>query len=417
MKQNHIIVKLLMATALIMGGSSTVSAQLGGLKGLANKAKKAATDKAKDAVKSKADDTKSKVVNQASEAAGIPTEDAPDASKVVWRWEDKNAPYYQMMHYAGKDGAYATQVDQLYKVISIIKGEGKKLGNYYDLGDRAAKKVVPVDEVYRYAWTKVFVDNPTMDNFKLFALVLPYQDPIFWADFEYAMDNASTGLVNREANTMLPWANESEMRSERSEREDYALELALRKISLKDACEYTLMQFQRAEKGLQDPQPGFVLGMYVGRALTDYFIKKHKDYNESLDYVREVLNAAQPWENGTKYAQLLNGFRVNATPAQPMPKGVNVDATTKSKGEAAGKTFAKNQGYEYVKTIFLESSWRAFKNTKYPYNVTHHSLKAAVIMKKGDKYVMQQCDLQKSLQGQFSMVQGLGSKLTPVDYK
>ena len=415
MKKNQAFTRLLAALVIAFGVEATASAQLGGLKGLANKAKKAATDKATSTVKEKA--TK-KAKEAVSEATGVDLDgDAPDASKVVWRWEDKKAPYYKTMHYAGKDDAYTAQVKLIYDVITTVKGEGKKISNYYRLGDANQNKVVPIDEVFRYAWTKAFVDNPTMDNFKLLALILPYQDPIFWHDLEYAMDNASTGLVNTKANTMLPWASESAMRSERDERENYAFELAQKKISLKDACEYAKMQFGRAEQGLQDPKAGYVLSMFVGRALVDYFIKNHKDYNESLDYVREVLNAANSWQNGSKYADLLNGFRVGATPAQPMPKGVNVDATTKSKGEAAAKSFASKQNCEYVKTIFTESNWRAFKNTKYPYNVTHHALKCVVIMKKGDKYVMQHCDLQKSLQGQYSMVQGLGSKLTPVDYK
>lgn len=54
MKQNQFIVKTLVVATLLLGGANSANAQFGGLKGLANKAKKAVQDKAKE----KMDDAK-----------------------------------------------------------------------------------------------------------------------------------------------------------------------------------------------------------------------------------------------------------------------------------------------------------------------------------------------------------------------
>ena len=50
-----------------------------------------------------------------------------------------------------------------------------------------------------------------------------------------------------------------------------------------------------------------------------------------------------------------------------------------------------------MKTIYLGNQWKTFKSQKYPYPITHYAIPAAVICKKGDKYVMQQMDLQKTV--------------------
>jgi hypothetical protein len=108
---------------------------------------------------------------------------------------------------------------------------------------------------------------------------------------------------------------------------------------------------------------------------------------------------------------------VNNMKPVDVPSGVSVSADIKAKGDAAAKKWAQAANLVYVKTIYLENKWHTFKNPKYPYNVTHHSLPTVVICKKGDKYVMQKMDLQKTLKGEYGMTVGLGAKLTPVNYK
>ncbi len=100
-----------------------------------------------------------------------------------------------------------------------------------------------------------------------------------------------------------------------------------------------------------------------------------------------------------------------------VPAGVSVSADIKSNGDAAAKKWAQAANLEYVKTIYLGNKWQAFKSQKFPYPITHYSIPAAVICKKGDKYVMQKMDLQKTVKGQYGMNVGLGAKLTPVNYK
>ena len=253
MKKNLTMAKALMVSMFLFGGAVSANAQFGSLKGLANKAKKAAKEK----VEKKVEDTKSEAVGQASEAAGI---ENPSAEGVVWRWKGKESElgseWADKFVFNGdrKSSAYKVQVGAHMKIFNEIL---PLLGSTTAYGMRdfvtfgpEKKTAVPIDEVPRYAWTKAFVDNPTLDNFKVFAMVLLYNSPTYMVYLEYIMNDKTNGIVNSQKGWMLPWPSESAMRSERDAREDYAFELAKKKIALKDICEYTCMQYQRAEAAL-----------------------------------------------------------------------------------------------------------------------------------------------------------------------
>lgn len=421
MKKSQLIVKTLVVSMLLLGGAVNANAQLGGLKGLAGKAKKAAKDK----VEQKIDDTKSQTVSQASDAAGL---DNPSADGVVWRWTGKESElgdWAEKMVFNGdrKTDAYKQQA---YIHMNIFGEVLARVGSTdaYGLLDYVTygpdkKKAFPLDEIPRYAWTKAFVDNPTLDNFKVLALVLLYHSPTYTIYLQYPMNNATSGVVNTEKGWMLPWPSESAMNSERDAREDYAFELAKKKISLKDICEYTCMQYQRAEAALQEGSSSLAHGYFLAEELKKHMIEEHPNYDASADCVRQVNLLASKWEanNREMYRNMIDICGVNSMKPVDMPSGVNVSADIKAKGDAAAKKWAQAANLEYVKTIYLENKWHEFKNPKYPYNVTHHALKAAVIGKKGDKYVMMNMDLQKSLKGEYGMNVGLGAKLTPVNYK
>ena len=422
MKKNQMIAKTLVVSMLLLGGAVSANAQFGGLKGLAKKAK----DAAKDKVEQKVDDTKNSAVNQASSAAGL---DNPSAESVVWRWKGKESELGEewannfVFNGDRKSSAYKVQVGAHMKIFNEIL---PKLGSTtaYGLLDYVTfgpnkKTAVPIDEVPRYAWTKAFVDNPTLDNFKVFAMVLLYNSPTYMVYLEYLMNDKSTGVVNSQKGWMLPWPSESAMRSERDAREDYAIELAKKKIALKDICEYTCMQYQRAEAALEQGSASLAHGYFLAEELKKHMIEEHPDYNASADCVRQVNLMASKWEanNREMYRNMVDICGVNNMKPVDMPKGVNVSADIKSNGDAAAKKWAQAANLEYVKTIYLESQWHEFKNPKYPYNVTHHALKTAVIGKKGGKYVMMNMDLQKTVKGQWGMSVGLGAKLTPVNYK
>lgn len=420
MKKNQTIVRIMAAIVIVFGVELTASAQLGGLKGLANKAKKAA--------KEKADDTKNHAVGQVSETAGIPTDNGIDASNVVWRWTGKESElgeWADKIVFNGdrKSEAYKSQTAihmKIFHEILPLLGSTTSYGltNYITYGPDK-KKAFPWDEIPRYAWTKAFVDNPTLDNFKVFAMTLLYDTPTYMVYLEYIMNDKANGVVNSQKGWTLPWPSESEMRSERTAREDYAIEIAKKKIALKDICEYACQQYKTGEAALETSNASYAHGYFLGEALRTRVIETHPDYNESADYVREVKVLASKWDanNRAMYVNMIEACGIaNAKPVD-VPTGVSVATDIKTNGDAAAKKWCGVKNLEYVKTIYFENKWRAFKNPKYPYNVTHHSVSAAVIAKQGQKYVMQKMDLQKSLKGEYGMVPALGAKLQPVNYK
>lgn len=424
MKKSQLIVKTLMVSMLLLGGAVSANAQLGGLKGLAGKAKKAAKDK----VEQKIDDTKNQAVNNAADASGIPTGDAPDASNVVWRWNGKEADWGEWapnLTFNGdrKSDAYKMQVAahmKIFKEIFPNLGTTTAFGltDYVTIG--ADKKIaVPIDELPRYAWTKAFVDNPTLDNFKVFAMVLLYDTPTYMIYLQYMMADKTKGVVNANKGWMLPWASESDMITERRNREDYAIEIAKKKIALKDICEYAVMQYQNAEAAIQQGSVSLAHGYFLAEALKDRIIADHPQYSATDENVRKVELEAAKWaqNNNAMYVKMVEVCGVANMKPVDMPSGVNVSADIKTNGDAAAKKWAQTANLEYVKTIYLESSWHTFKNPKYPYNITHYSVPVAVICKQGDKYVMQKMDLQKTVKGQYGVVQALGAKLQPVNYK
>lgn len=418
---NKKILNVALTMVVAFGMQTTASAQFGKLKGLAGKAKSAVTDKVKDA--------KSGVVEKAQgEAASAAGLDMPSADGVVWRWKGKEAElgdWEKSITFNGdrKSTSYMQQVklhmdifNQVFARIGSTEAYG--LTDYITYGPDK-KTAFPVDEIPRYAWTKAFVDNPTVDNFKVFAMVLLYDTPTYMVYLQYPMSNATSGVVNTNKGWMLPWASETAMLDERRNREEYAIEIAKKKIPLKDICEYTLMQYQRAEAAAQQGSASLAHGYFLAEALKTRVIEGHSQYSASDEMVRKVEAESAKWQNnqGELYRNMIDLCSTSVMKPVDMPTGVSVSADIKSKGDAAAKKWAATKGVEYVKTIYLENKWRTFKNPKYPYNVTHYSLGTAVIVKQGGKYMMQKMDLQKTLQGQYGMVQGLGAKLQPVNYK
>ena len=420
MKKNLTIAKALMVSMFLFGGAVSANAQFGSLKGLANKAKKAAKEK----VEQKAEDTKSAAVGQASEAAGI---ENPSAEGVVWRWTGKEntfGSWADKMVFTGdrKTDAYKQQLfihtkifGEVLKLLTSTTIFG--LTDYITSVDK--KTCAPWDEVPRYAWTKAFVDNPTWDNFMVFAMVLIYDTPTYMVYLEYPMSNESSGVVNAEKGWMLAWPSKSDMISERRAREEYAIEIAKKKIPLDYICEYTVHQYKRAEGALENGSVGLAQSFFMAEAMKDRIIKDHPNAAASAEWIRKVEAEAAKWEanNREKYRNMIDICGVNNVKPVDMPVGVSVAADIKSNGDAAAKKWAQAANLEYVKTIYLGNKWQAFKSQKFPYPITHYSIPAAVICKKGDKYVMQKMDLQKTVKGQYGMNVGLGAKLTPVNYK
>ena len=290
MKRNQIIKVALVAGLLVVGNNVTY-AQFGKLKNMAKKA-----------VKETVDDTKNNAVNeaknQASDATGVNMGgDAPDASNVVWRWKGKESElgdWAKSITFDGdrKSTAYMQQVklhmDIFNKVFARVGStEAYGLTEYITFGPDK-KTAFPVDEIPRYAWTKAFVDNPTIDYFKVFAMALLYDTPTYMTYLQYPMSNATSGVVNTNKGWMLAWPSETAMISERRNREEYAVEIAQKKIALKDICEYTLMQYQRAEAALEKGSASLAHGYFMAEAIKTRVIEGHSQYNASDEMVRKV---------------------------------------------------------------------------------------------------------------------------------
>lgn len=420
MKQNHIIAKTVLVAALVFLGGSSAQAQLGGLKGLANKAKNEAKNKADNAKSS----ATAQAQNKAGDAAGL---NEPSAEGVVWRWAGKEkvmGSWADKLVFTGdrKSDAYKQQVYLHTKIFGevlkrLASSDVYGLLDYITSDDK--KTCAPVDEIPRYAWTKAFVDNPTFDNFMVFAMVLIYDMPTYMVYLDYPMSNPSSGVVNAEKGWMLAWPSKSDMISERQARENYAIEIAKKKLSLDNICEYTAFQYKRAEGALENGSVGLAQSFFMAEALKKRVIEEHPNYDASNEWVRKVEAEAAKWEanNREMYRNMVDICGINTMTPVDMPTGVSVAADIKSNGDAAAKKWAQAANLEYVKTIYLGSKWEAFKSQKYPYPITHYSIPAAVIGKKGDKYVMMKMDLQKTVKGQYGMNVGLGAKLTPVNYK
>ena len=98
-----------------------------------------------------------------------------------------------------------------------------------------------------------------------------------------------------------------------------------------------------------------------------------------------------------------------------MPKSVQIDGDTSSKVNAMAREMF---GEEFVRTVFLDNNWSEFQENEYPYRVMHLSLPVAVVVKRGDKYLINYYDVTKSPHGgKWHMMVQMGSSFMPVKYE
>ncbi len=74
-----------------------------------------------------------------------------------------------------------------------------------------------------------------------------------------------------------------------------------------------------------------------------------------------------------------------------IPQHYELDPGLASNAKAALREF---YGEDLVDVLFLESKLRPFKNSKYPYNITHYSMKVGIIHKANGKTLMSTQDMQ-----------------------
>ena len=131
----------------------------------------------------------------------------------------------------------------------------------------------------------------------------------------------------------------------------------------------------------------------------------------------ELPHVAKPYTG--QYFDIINAYRNGSMAKQEVPKGVAVDAATKTNGTKAGQASAKEFGEQFVEVIYKEKDWHTFKSPKYPYPITHYSLAISLITKKGDSYIMRNGNLQKTKDGKYQIQISMDGSASgfPVDYK
>ena len=438
MKKNQQIVKvILVASLLFMGGSDLAYAQFGKLKGLVNKAKSEVKNKANDAKNGAV----SSATSQASEVAGVSAGESTTGEEkmsngypVKWRWEDKNASYYNAFHFQGADTDWDNQIRLWFwqQIMDVIKDDNfftmtASARNWLDL--QGSVGWVPYDEPMRYAYTKNFVDNPTLVNWKYFTYILPYQIPNWYGNYRERMDDYEHGIIDAKNNTMCAWGSDREMQNEQNAREEYALKLAYKKITVQEAAEWAIynLRYVRDMLSKNSVKIGTLWALYQAMAIKELMVEKHPDYenNKNNEVVRLLFSewnnpkifTGEPYKG--QFFDVFFAYRNGNVEKKEVPAGVAVDAATKNGGISAGKTSAQNFGEQFVEVIYKEKDWHTFKSPKYPYPITHYSLAISLITKKGDSYIMRNGNLQKTKAGKYQIQIGMDGTASgvPVNYK
>ena len=417
------------ALVIAFGVETAANAQLGKLKGLADKAKSAVKDKAKD------------VKENAVRATGVEDAVAPAGEELMsngypvkWRWEDKNATYYNAYHHQGSGSDWDNQIRLWFwqQIKDVISDDNfftmtASARNWLDL--QGSVGWVPYDDPLRYAYTKKFVDDPTLVNWRYFCYVLPYQSPNWYGNYRERMDDYEHGIIDAKNNTMCAYGSDREMQNEQNAREEYALKLAYKKITVQQAAEWAIynLRFVRDMLSKNDVKVATLWALYQAIAIKDLMVEKHPDYEKEKN--NEVVRLLfSEWNNpqiftGEPYKgqffDVFYAFRNGSVEKQSVPAGVAVDAATKNGGTSAGQTTAQNFGEQFVEVIYKSKEWSAFKNPKHPYNITHYSLPITLITKKGDAYLMRNGNLQRTTAGKYQIQIAMDNTAggVPVDYK
>lgn len=427
--------KNLVALAILLGCSATASAQFGGL---VKKVKKAATEKVESKVKEAKKEAKqkveSKVEGKVNETAGIEEKKGYDPNRKYKPSKEALAadpqlndttvekgftksigeihacyeqfsdvtlytPYYTddaKRFYGIKDVTNSDLYYIFYSTFSEALQKDFRTGYYYNKYtpvNLANDQIqVPCDEFVVNAWTCRFIADPKSETALkeyIFANTWVYS-PNVVATRHYAMKDKLAGVIRDDV--ILP-SNFIQMRYNR---DNMAFGLALSVTPY----EHLMKLANECAKGISDPKSnGFSRLFYhlVLRNLVDNFLPKHNNAKDG-DTVR-LLKAKL---ESPRIGELYDAYQKDYVEAVAEPKGVNVDAKTRSAGIAAAKKFA---GAKFEKAVFTKSTWQTFKEPKWPYRITAYALPIAIITKDGGKRYVQYCTLTKSANGANYFVQ------------
>lgn len=147
---------------------------------------------------------------------------------------------------------------------------------------------------------------------------------------------------------------------------------------------------QHEAKG--DTKQMIVTGREIQAIMED--LVHHDEYERRKGDCTDLMRQYEPIKD--KYRSLLQSNHDASAPAVAMPQGVSVPAAVKGKADAEAR---KQWGSGFVKSIFLTSQWKQFKNPKYPYQVMHRSMDVDFIVKEGNDYFVYHWVLKEGVSG------------------
>lgn len=251
---------------------------------------------------------------------------------------------------------------------------------------------VPTDEFVMNAWTCRFIADPKSEKALkeyIYAHTWLYSLNVK-ASRHYAMKDEIAGIISDDAILASDFVNM------RGRRDDMAFNLAVNVAPY----EHLVKLANECAQGISAPKSNAFSRLFyhlVLEVLVTDFLPNHKDAknDDSLRILKLKLESP-------RIGDLFEAYQKDFATAVAEPKGVNVDAKTRSAGIAAAKKFA---GAGFEKAVFTKSTWQTFKEPKYPYRITAYALPIAIITKEGGKRYVQYCTLTKSANGANYFVQ------------
>ena len=428
------------AIALMVACCTTSNAQFGKL---LNKAKNSVKEKVKNEVENKVDETKSKVTKKAKAAAGIETSsnsneqsgfnpnktytlskealaaDPQANDTTVEKGFTKSigqihACFEQLADYSLYKPYYTADARRFYgigqntsanayrQLFSYFWNSQKVMRPVYEMNEYAPVSlsnmqiVVPADELVANWWTLRFVADPKSETaLKEFMYVYTlFENLVLKASYTYCMKDEFSGTVSD--NSILA-SDYKDMKWKRTA-------LGYDMVMTYTPMENLLKLANELADGISAANATSFSRLLNHHVLTTLIneVIANRDDRPSDDQMRLLkLKIESP-----TVSELTHAFQSDSGTPVAEPKGVTVDAKTRTEGTKAAKEYAGN---EFEKVIFLTSSWTTQKESKYPYRVMGYSMKIAIVTKSGGKRYLQNCLLGKKPDGKTYFVQaGLG---------
>lgn len=291
----------------------------------------------------------------------------------------------------------------------LLTPQGEKMGVY-------------ADEAFRCSYAAAFFADPNSENsVRRLAALLAYLGKHVQSMFTCEGTNAANdfeGILDAKQGLVLPAPKFKDLRFDR---ERIMIDMACQVVDFDLIANRVIENFEKVIENdafcQKDPslRVEYLLGAYE---MYERVLVEHNDWKSKKDSDPKARRATMLYTrfNQTPESrEILKAVRAEYIPAVSMPKGVSVPADVKAKGDAAGRELAQHRGDEFVKVVYLESQWHAFKQHDWPYKVTHYVIAADLITKSNGKTVLTHCALQKSVDGQkYVMVVGNDSEKHPV---